>query len=219
VFRDYREVLHDLDWTLARGEHWSLTGANGTGKSTLIALLYGDLSPAHGGRVERAGLARGEPIELWKARVGLVSPELQATYAATRCTLRELIVSGLHSSIGLNQPVTRAEAALALRVATALGLQVMLERGPRELSYGQLRAALFARAFTRSRELWLLDEPFDGLDAQVRTVIEQRLRSAIRSGAQVVVATHHREDVPDYVTRELELGAACSPRGAATSRR
>jgi molybdate transport system ATP-binding protein len=212
VYRDYREVLHRLDWTLARGEHWSITGANGSGKSTLIALLYGDLPAAYGGRIERAGLLHGQPIELWKARVGLVSPELQATCAATRCTVLELIVSGLHSSIGLNQPVTSGEAALARRVAGTLGLRSLLGRSPRELSYGQLRAALFARAFARPRELWLLHAPFLGIDADGRGVGEQRLRDAIRRGAQVVVATHHREDVPGYVTRELALDGTSLPR-------
>jgi molybdate transport system ATP-binding protein len=218
VFRDYREVLRGLDWTLARGEHWSITGPNGSGKSTLLALLYGDLPAAHGGQVERAGLMHGQPIELWKHRVGLVSPELQAAYAATQCNVRDLIVSGLHSSIGLNVPATRAETALATRVARELGLQPLLERGPRELSYGQLRAALFARAFTQDRELWLLDEPFDGLDDQLRLLVGRRLHEAVRRGAQVVVATHHHEDVPRYVTRELDLGDATARRRVAGAR-
>ena len=55
----------------------------------------GDLPAAHGGRLVREGLSHGQPIELWKQRVGLVSPELQATYSATSCSLRDLIVSAL----------------------------------------------------------------------------------------------------------------------------
>jgi len=173
----------------------------------LIALLYGDLSPAHGGGVVRAGLARGQPIEVWKERVGLVSPELQATYAATSCAVGELVVSGLHASIGLNHAATRAERRRALQVARQFALQDLLERGPRELSYGQLRAALFARAFMLPRDLLLLDEPFDGLDAQVRAAIESRLQTLVAAGTQVVITTHHRDDVPAYVTRELDLSA------------
>ena len=212
VFRDYRPALQHLDWTLEHGEHWAIAGANGSGKSTLIALLYGDLSPAHGGGLERAGLAHGQPIELWKQRVGLVSPELQATYAATSCTVRDLVVSGLHASIGLNRAATRAEQGRAVRVAREFALQELLPCGPRELSYGQLRAALFARAFMLPRDLLLLDEPFDGLDWDVRARVEERLRMLVATGTQVVIATHHRGDVPAYVTRELDLSARVTSR-------
>jgi molybdate transport system ATP-binding protein len=212
VFRDYRPVFEHLDWTLERGEHWAVSGANGSGKSTLIALLYGDLSAAHGGLLRRDGLAQGQSIELWKQRVGLVSPELQATYAATSCTLRDLIVSGEHASIGLNRPATRAEQIRALRMARKFDLHELAERGPRELSYGQLRIALFARAFMRPRELLLLDEPFDGLDAHARAGVESHLQTLVAAGTQVVIATHHREDVPAYVTRELDLTARVTSR-------
>jgi molybdate transport system ATP-binding protein len=194
-----------LDWTIARGEHWLVAGENGSGKSTLIALLYGDLQPAEGGVVERAGMPRGRAIERWKSRLGLVSPELQATYAATRCTLLDLIVSGLHSSIGLNRPATRREVQRATRVASTLDLTPLLARGTRELSYGQLRMGLFARALIARRELLLLDEPFDGLDTAWRTMIEQRIAAAVRDGTQLVIATHHPDDAPPFVTRTLDL--------------
>jgi molybdate transport system ATP-binding protein len=215
VYRDYRPVIRDLDWTLRRGEHWAITGENGAGKSTLIALLYGDLQPADGGAIERAGLARGESVERWKRRVGLISPELQATYAAAPCSLLELIVSGRHSSIGLNRPASRRERADAVRIARAFGLARLLARGLRELSYGQLRMGLYARAFVSRRELLLLDEPFDGLDSAWRSAIERRLEAAVRAGTQLVVATHHRDDLPPYVSRTLELPGV----EAATSRR
>jgi molybdate transport system ATP-binding protein len=205
VYRDYRTVVQRLDWTIARGEHWLVAGENGSGKSTLIALLYGDLQPAEGGVVERAGMPRGRAIERWKSRLGLVSPELQATYAATRCTLLDLIVSGLHSSIGLNRPATRREVQRATRVASTLDLTPLLARGTRELSYGQLRMGLFARALIARRELLLLDEPFDGLDTAWRTMIEQRIAAAVRDGTQLVIATHHPDDAPPFVTRTLDL--------------
>ncbi len=66
---------------LRKGEHWAVYGANGAGKSSFLKLLYGDLSPAVGGRIERAGCPRGTPIAEWKRRTGYVSPELQSDYA------------------------------------------------------------------------------------------------------------------------------------------
>ncbi len=207
VYRAERNVIGKFDWTLDRGEHWRLRGANGSGKSTLIAMLYGDRWPAHGGRLERCWPA----LDDWKARIGLVSPELQARYAATGCTVEQIVASGLHASIGLNEWPTAAELRRVRRELRVWGLPDLAARQARELSYGQLRLALVARAFVRSRRLWLLDEPFDGLDADARQRFRARLDGAVSRGATVVIATHHEEDVPGYVTRVLTLRRGRTP--------
>jgi len=205
VYRDERRVLGPLDWTIATGEHWHIAGPNGAGKSTLIALLYGDLSPADGGCIERDGFPRGTPISEWKNTVGIVSPELQSRYATTACTVEEIVVSGLHSSIGLDEQASAAERALASRRLAEVGLRRLGRRRARELSYGQLRRALLARALIVNRRLLLLDEPFDGLDASARDIVAAQVAAAVERGTQVVLATHHPEDVPAYVTRRLTL--------------
>jgi len=206
MFRDGQPVISRLDWTLWPGEHGRVTGPNGSGKSTFIALVYGDLWPAHGGAIARAPERPGTPIESWKRRVGLVSPELQARYAATACTLEEIVVSGLHASIGLNDRPTARELARARAALRRLGLEGLGARRARQVSYGQLRLALFARALVQPRRLLLLDEPFDGLDASKVECARQALDQAVRRGAQLVVASHHVEDVPDCAVNVLELG-------------
>lgn len=206
VYRDGQPVISRLDWTLGPGEHWCVTGPNGSGKSTFVALLYGDLWPAHGGVIERTPGRPGTPIESWKRRVGIVSPELQARYAATACTLEEIVVSGLHASIGLNGPPTARELARARAALRRVGLEGLGARRARQVSYGQLRLALFARALVQPRRLLLLDEPFDGLDASRVERARQALRQAVGRGAQLVVASHHAEDVPDCAVNVLELG-------------
>jgi molybdate transport system ATP-binding protein len=222
VYRDYRPVISRLSWTLRRGEHWCIAGPNGSGKSTLLALLYGDLWPALGGSIERPSLPPGMPISEWKRQVGLVSAELQTTYAATACTVEEIVLSGLHSSIGLNARPSSRERSTARRALSHCGLLPLRARRARELSYGQLRLALFARATLLPRRLLLLDELFDGLDPQTSDRLHVELERLVRSGAQVVLATHHRQDVPDYVRNVLELGrdgrARISVRAAAAGR-
>ncbi len=207
VYRDERLALGPLDWSVADGEHWHLAGPNGAGKSTLIALLYGDCAPAAGGRILRRDFAPGSPVEEWKRRVGLVSPDLQSTCAATACTAEEIVLSGLYSSIGLGEPPTAVERRLARKWLARVGLDGLAARRARELSYGQLRRALFARALVASRRLLLLDEPFEGLDAGARGLVGDLLAQAVAGGTQLVLATHHGEDVPTYVTRRLELAA------------
>jgi molybdate transport system ATP-binding protein len=206
VYRDGRCVLGPLDWTVAAGEHWHVAGPNGAGKSTLVALLYGDLSPAVGGRLLRRDHPPGTPVAEWKDTVGLVSPDLQSRFAAIQDTATEIVVSGFRSSIGLDDPPTARERAAAHRWLARVGLGGLGGCRARELSYGQLRRALVARALVRTRRLLLLDEPFDGLDADARHLVATEIESAARDGAQVVLATHHAEDVPAFVTRRLMLG-------------
>lgn len=209
VYRDGHLVIGAFDWSLAAGEHWCLRGPNGSGKSTLLALLYGDLWPRHGGRLQR----RWPAAEDWKRRVGLVSPELQAAYAATGSTVREILASGLHDSIGLNHWPTRGERLRVEReIARWPSLATLGERHARELSYGQLRLVLAARAFMRPRQLYLFDEPYDGLDAQARARVRKRLEAAVRrNGATLVIASHHDDDVPAWVHRQLTLRHGRAP--------
>jgi molybdate transport system ATP-binding protein len=208
VFRGEQSVIGAFDWTLREGEHWRVRGANGAGKSTLIAVLYGDLWPAHGGRRERRWVTADD----WKARVGLVSPELHAAYAATGCTVDEIVTSGLHSSIGLNELPTTAELRRVRRELRAWQLDAFAARRARELSYGQLRRVLAARAFVRPRRLYLLDEPFDGLDEDARRMLRARLDAEVQRGATLVMATHHEDDVPHYVHNTLQLRRGRAPR-------
>jgi molybdate transport system ATP-binding protein len=211
VYRDERCVLPRFDWTIAHGEHWRIAGPNGSGKSTLLALLYGDMWPAWGGRISRSGVSAGSPISDWKCRVGCLSPELQATYAATDCTVEQIVLSGLHASIGLNELATATELRAARTSMRRAGLSALALRRARELSYGQLRLALVARALVRRRCLLLLDEPFDGLDAEASALVHVLVGSAVRDGAQLVVATHHDEDFPLYVRNTLTLRSGRRP--------
>ena len=114
LYVDYRAVLRRVNWELRAGEHWAVFGANGAGKSSFLKLLYGDLSPALGGRIERTGFPRGTPIQAWKRQTGLVSPELQTDYAVN-VTVFDLVASGRYASIGLNDAPTAEDRKNARR--------------------------------------------------------------------------------------------------------
>ena len=179
LYVDYRPVLRDLNWELRAGEHWAVFGANGAGKSSFLKLLYGDLSPALGGRIERRGVAAGTPIAAWKRRVGYVSPELQADYAGD-VTVLDLVASGRYASIGLADPATARDRKAAARWIRFFRLRSVSARRPRELSYGQLRRALIARALTGGARILLLDEPLTGLDPRQRAVVKGLLERLMR---------------------------------------
>jgi len=204
LYRDYRLVIRQLNWTLNRGEHWAVLGANGSGKSTLLSMIYGDLHPALGGRIQRDGVPAGTRIEAWKKRVGWVSPELQANYF-TADSLEEIVISGRYASVGLNEPATRADKAAAARWLKFFGLQSLRHRGPRQVSYGQLRLALIARAMVNNPELLLLDEPCTGLDGDVRAHVLALIQQLAAAGTQIVMAVHHPEDIVPAVTKVLRI--------------
>ncbi|HLS81884.1 MAG TPA: ATP-binding cassette domain-containing protein [Steroidobacter sp.] len=204
LYRDYRLVIKGLDWTIRRGEHWAVLGANGSGKSTLLSLLYGDLHPALGGSIERAGHVSGQRIADWKRRVGWLSPELQADHYHAK-SLEEIVISGRYASVGLNEPASRADRARARKWLSFFGLERLRERGPRQVSYGQLRLALIARALVNDPELLLLDEPCSGLDAEVRGRVLTLIETLARRGVQIVIAVHDAEDIPPSVSRVLKI--------------
>lgn len=204
LYVDYHRVLREIDWELRSGEHWAVFGANGAGKTSFLKMLYGDLSPALGGSIERAGHPRGTPIAAWKRRIGYVSPELQTDYAVN-VTVRDLVASGRYASIGLSDAPTAADLRAAERWLRFFKLVSFAERRPRELSYGQVRRALIARALAAEPRILLLDEPLTGLDPKQRAAMKGLLRRLMDERLTVILAVHHAEDLPEGMTHALRL--------------
>jgi molybdate transport system ATP-binding protein len=204
LYVESRPVLRDLNWQLRRGEHWSIFGANGAGKSSFLRLLYGDLSPALGGKIVRSGYPAGTPIFEWKRHVGFVSPELQTVYALD-VDLMELVASGRHSSIGLAAPMTATDIKIARNWLKFFKMLRLAKCRPRELSYGQLRRALIARAMAAEPQILLLDEPLTGLDPIQRAAMKRFLERLMQREVTIVAAVHHAEDLPRGMMRRLHL--------------
>jgi molybdate transport system ATP-binding protein len=206
VWLDERAVLEHLSLEVHRGECWVVHGANGSGKTTLLRTLYGDYGVAVGGSIQRTGIEPGVPLDNFKRRAGLVAAHLQADHPH-HLTVAEIVQSGRHASIGLNDAPTAADRAAAKRALQFFGLDGFGARTREELSYGQMRRVLFARAWVTHPRLLLLDEPLAGVDAPTRRVLLDRIGQLVAGGTAVVMATHHRNEWPPYATHELELDA------------
>jgi len=206
VWLDGTQILAGLSLRVLTGECWVLHGRNGVGKSTLLRTLYGDHGVASGGRIERQGIEAGVPLEVFKRRVGLVAPHLQADHPQ-HLSVAEVVQTGRHASIGLNARPTRADRAAATAAMRRFGLEALAGSSLREVSYGQLRRVLFARAWVNRPRLLLLDEPFEGLDPATRRALMGAVDALVREGVAVVMATHHRSEWPEVASHELELAA------------
>jgi len=214
VYLDEHRVLEDLSFEVQQGECWVVHGPNGSGKTTLLRTLYGDHGVASGGRIERAGIVPGVPLQEFKRRVGIVAPHLQSDHPGA-LTVSAVVQSGRHASIGLNDPPSAADRAAAQRSLEAFGLSDLASRTLKELSYGQFRRVLFARAWACRPGLLLLDEPFSGVDSPTRLSLIVHLTALVAGGTAVVMTTHHRSEWPSCVTHELELSGGraiyCGP--------
>ena len=204
VHVDEAQILHGINLEVSAGDCWVVHGANGSGKSTLLRTIYGDHGVAAGGQIERAGIIPGVPLEKFKLRTAYVAPHLQ-TWQAPKMPVIEVVASGRYASIGLNDAITASDRKHAERALRRFGMLGMKDRTMAEMSYGQARRVLFARAWAREPQLALLDEPFAGLDRATRADLARRLNAWLAEGGSCVIATHHREEWPAHTTHVLEL--------------
>jgi molybdate transport system ATP-binding protein len=204
VYLDGSRVLKDISLTIRAGECWVVHGANGSGKTTLLRTLYGDHGVAAGGRIDRIDVGPGVPLELFKRRVGVVAPHLQADHPR-ELTAAEVVQSGRYASIGLSDPPSDADRSAARAALHLFGIAVLADRPIRELSYGQMRRVLFARAWIDRPMLLLLDEPMAGLDAPTTQELLSSIDELVACGTAAVLTTHRRREWPLRTTHELEL--------------
>lgn len=202
--RRQKQALFDVSLEIRAGEHWAILGPNGAGKSTLLKLIAGDLHPAVGGRVKRFEFTRRNTLWEVKRRIGWVSPELQSNYRE-RISGAEAIESGFFSSVGLMLRANAGQRRRVARIIDALGLGRLAEQSILQMSYGEFRRILLARALVHDPELLVCDEPFDGLDAASRSEIGAVLERIAQMGKTLVMVTHHGSDLPACVTRVGEM--------------
>jgi len=214
VWRSGRPVLHRLTLRIRRGECWVVHGANGSGKSSFLATLFGEHGVASDGSLWRRFQAPGMPLSEFQDRVGWVAPELQATLPR-QLTALECVVAGLRGAYNLDGAVGASERRAALRTLSQVGARRYAGYRFGELSYGQGRRVLFARALVRHPDIVLLDEPYTGLDALTRRRLRALIDNLVGAGRTIVMATHHRDDWPRGTGCELELAAGrpryCGP--------
>ncbi|BCM90849.1 putative ABC transporter ATP-binding protein [Abditibacteriota bacterium] len=204
VFLGGNPILRDLDWHWPHGVHLRVRGENGSGKSTFLRLLGGELAPAHGGSIERLGEINPRPIWEWRRRIALVSPLLQTRFHDA-ISVREAIASGFEGGFVAPRQLDGEQRDAVEVTLDEWQLRPLAERRFDRLSFGQTRRVLLARALVAAPEVVLLDEANDGLDVATREQCAAKWAQLARSGVHFAFASHHDEDFPDWMNGEVIL--------------
>ena len=188
-------VFQNLDFSVRAGQHTLIEGPNGSGKSTLLEMITGDHPQAYSNDLHLFGRRRGSGETVWdiKKNVGLVSARLHRDYRVGG-SLEEVLLSGLYDSIGLYQAPEPSHRARARAWLEWLDLGVGPQAAFRELSFGQQRLVLIARAAIKVPPLVVMDEPTSGLDADNRLRVLELVASLCTQDQSTVLMVTHRAD-------------------------
>jgi manganese/zinc/iron transport system ATP- binding protein len=197
----YREkpALFSVDAAFAEGQMTAIIGPNGAGKSTLMKAALGIVKPL-------AGEARffGQGFAEARDRIAYVPQRASVDWDFPTRAL-DVVLMGLYRELGLLGRVSRSQKARAVECLARVGMEDFADRQIGQLSGGQQQRVFLARALAQNADLYLLDEPFAGVDAATEKAIISVLK-ALKSQGKTVVAVHHDlSTVRDYFDRVLIL--------------
>jgi len=201
------KVLTDINWTVTSGEHWQIRGRNGSGKSSLLALISGDSPKAYGQNLYMFGQRRGSGETVWdiKKRIGTVSGALQYDHRINQNVI-SVAVSGYFDSIGLYEKPDPVQIERAEHWCEQFGLAEYLKCPFRALSEGLKRKVLIIRAVIKNPDLLILDEPCQGLDDYNSAVVLDTVELLIENNHSTLLYVSHD---PEYginsITNVMDL--------------
>ncbi len=198
VRRDEHVALDSVSLSIAQGEHVAILGPNGCGKSTLIKLISRDLYPVLKNEPWALRILGREKWRLFDLRhhLGIVSNDWMQM-----CTRDysgyEIVLSGFFGSVGIwpHHPVTPAMEAKTREVMHLLEIAHLAERHTNEMSSGEARRILIARALVHDPQCLVLDEPTTSLDLRSTHELREILRKLARAGISILMVTHHLPDI------------------------
>jgi len=209
IWRGTTRVFDKLNLTIRQHERLAILGPNGSGKTTLLKTINRELYPvvADDSRVKILGR---EHWNVWELRqhIGIVSHDLHQRYRPTATAL-EVVVSGYLSSIGVHgmlaERISEEQIDTARNILEELGIGELADRPLKSMSTGQQRRCLLGRALVHRPDTLIFDEPTAGLDFAASFDYLGRVRSLARGGCNIVIVTHHLNEIPPEVERVILL--------------
>ncbi len=200
-------ALRGVTFSIAAGEHAAILGPNGSGKSTLIKVITRECYP----RYPEASRVRIWGRETWglfdlRALLGIVTNDLVETCTKPYSAL-ETVLSGFFGSIGIwpNHHVTAEMEAKAREALKFFDVEHLADHPLTELSSGEARRVVFARALVHDPQALLLDEPSNSLDVRAQHEVREAMRKLAQSGVSILLVTHHLPDIIPEIDRIIAL--------------
>lgn len=205
VWRGNTRVFAGFSLRIEQQEQVCVLGPNGAGKTTLLKLLNRELYPV-ASRDSSVSILGRQNWNVWelRSRIGVVSHDLQARYH-TRARARDVVLSGFLGSIGIRGTlagrISRQQAARARHIMRELAIDALEDAPFGEMSTGEQRRCLLARALIHEPDTLVLDEPTAGLDLAANFDWLARMRRLVAEGRSILLVTHLLNEIPPEIER------------------
>lgn len=192
VAYNYKPVLWDIDLSVPEGVLMAIVGPNGAGKSTLIKAILGIIKPIAGSIA-----IYGEPYKKQRKLVAYV-PQKESVDWDFPTTAIDVVTMGTYGSLGWIKRPGQKQKKAALEALEKVGMLSFKNRQISQLSGGQQQRIFLARALVQQASIYLMDEPFQGVDATTEIAIVNILKELRKEGKTVVVVHHDLQTVAEY---------------------
>ncbi|MDA8370996.1 MAG: metal ABC transporter ATP-binding protein [Nocardiopsaceae bacterium] len=203
-------ALDDISLDIAPGRICGLLGTNGSGKSTLFKTVLGLVS-AQRGQVRLHGAAPAAARR--RGRVGYVPQSEQVDWAFP-VRVADVVMMGRYGRMGISRRPRRTDREAVARALEQTDLTGLADRQIGALSGGQRKRAFVARGIAQGASVFLLDEPFAGVDRRSEATIVEVLRTMRDNGHTLLVATHDLASVPEFCDEAVLLQRRVIAHGA-----
>lgn len=209
VMRGRKIALNDFSLRIDLDEHVAILGPNGCGKSTLIKTITRECYPVH--RENSSISILGE--EFWdvfqlRSRLGIVSNDLMLSCTGEACG-KDVVLSGFFSSTAIwpNHDVDVQKRQLADAALAELKISHLADRPVSEMSSGEARRVLVARALVHRPHALLFDEPCNSLDLAAQHSLRQTMSNLAKAGTAIILVTHELADIVPEIQRVVLMNS------------
>lgn len=203
-----KPILKNINWRIKKGDFWELRGKNGSGKTTILSMITGENPKGYGQDLHIFGQRKGSGESVWeiKKKIGYFTPAMTDKFTGYHSVVN-MIISGLNDSIGLYIKPTEAQLRAANAWLNLIGMLHWKDKLFHNLTMGQKRLVMCARAMIKHPILLILDEPTSGLDdASAELFVSLVNKFAQESETAIIFVSHRKEPNlnPDFIY-ELEM--------------